>query len=160
MITTSPFLVTLHSDPSRWFVILHLRNENLIISVGISCCAPTFHGTVRTFFGSFLLVASCHEFVNSVCHPLHTPFLTSSLNGLFKSKGCKIEVKPPKITAKLVFSQTNVLFTLSLTQASYASQTSRLLLLPRPPPHYACQTLLIHIFIPLESIQPFALAVL
>lgn len=73
------------------------------------------------------------------------------------SSGWRIEVNPPGITARSVFSCLNDDFTLSVMWASNASKTSRLLLLPRPPIQ-ARHTFLIQIFIWSESIHPFSWA--
>lgn len=80
-------------------------------------------------------------------------------NGLLKetSSSCKIEVNLPGITAKLVFSLASTVFMFLVTWASKASQTSKLLLFPRPPP-LKCQTFSIHVVIPLVSIQHFSWA--
>ena len=83
-------------------------------------------GFIRYFFNDSIF--------QGIINTIHL-FLTPSLNGLFKetSSGCKIEVNPPGITAKFVFSRVSAVFTLSVTWASNALQTSRLLLLTIVP---------------------------
>ena len=83
-------------------VIPHFRNDALIISSGISLHAPAIHERISSSDGFFWRTPVVNSWIPSAIHLL----LTLSLNGLLKetSNGCRIEVNPPGITAKLVFS--------------------------------------------------------
>lgn len=98
----------------------------------------------------------CLQISHPVCsHPLLDLFLTPS-KGLFKEtfSGCKIKVNLLGITANFVFSLlASAVFTLSVTLALNASQTSKLHLFPQPP-LLEHQTFSIHVFIPLVSFKP------
>ena len=110
------------------------------------------------FFGRFLLPSSSCQLMNSLSHPCHPPLPDSVLKRfIFKqtSKGCSIEVNPPGITAKSVFSDFSERFTCSVLCASKAPNTSRLLRRLRPPIRQH-QTFSIQIFMISLSIQPFS----
>ena len=79
----------------------------------MSCHAPAIQERISSSDGFFLRPLVVNSWVPSAIHSIHL-FLTPSLNGLFKetSSGCKIEVNPPGITAKFVFSCVNAVFTL------------------------------------------------
>ena len=98
----------------------------LTISAGISCQASFTQRRTRLQVGAFFLPAGVKSNGPVISHYWYF-LLMLSLNGLFRhlSKGCSKGVKPPGITATLVFHRWRLLFTESVRLPWKESHTNK-----------------------------------